>query len=272
MKFSKYQGTGNDFIMIDNRELSFNKNKAEIAALCHRRFGIGADGVILLQNAPKNATDKQKYDFEMVYYNADGSLGSMCGNGGRCAVRFAHHLGLFKRKTYFLAVDGAHEAELKKREVRLKMKDVSHIEYNEENEYFFLDTGSPHYVEWVRELEKYKVFENGKAIRYNDRFREKGTNVNFIEKTNEFLINIRTYERGVEDETFACGTGSVAAALVFSLKGDSKWAFTTGNFEILVKTLGGHLAVSFLKTGEHTFENIFLSGAAEKVFDGEINK
>ncbi len=263
MKFSKYQGTGNDFIMIDNRELFFNKNKVEIAALCHRRFGIGADGVILLQNVPN-------YDFEMVYYNADGSLGSMCGNGGRCAVRFAHHLGLFKRKTNFLAVDGAHQAELKKKEIRLKMKDVSHIEYNEESNFFFLDTGSPHYVEWVRDLGKYEVFSKGKAIRNNERFREKGTNVNFIEKTNEHLINIRTYERGVEDETLACGTGSVAAALVLSLKNDTKTAFTTGNFEIIVKTLGGHLAVSFTKTGEDIFENIYLSGAAEKVFEGEI--
>lgn len=263
MKFSKYQGTGNDFIMIDNRELLFNKNNAEIAALCHRRFGIGADGVILLQN---NAD----CDFEMVYYNADGSLGSMCGNGGRCAVRFAHHLGLFKRKTNFLAVDGTHQAELKKKEICLKMKDVSHIEYNEENGYFFLDTGSPHYVEWVRDLEKYEVFSKGKAIRNNDRFREKGTNVNFIEKTDEYLINIRTYERGVEDETLACGTGSVAAALVFSLKNDTKIAFTTGDFDIIVKTLGGHLAVSFTKTGKDTFENIYLSGGAEKVFEGEI--
>lgn len=261
MKFSKYQGAGNDFIMIDNREGIFDENKLGIAALCHRRFGIGADGVILLQNVPN-------YDFEMIYYNADGSLGSMCGNGGRCAVRFAHSLGLFEEKTTFLAVDGAHEAELKKNAIRLKMNDVSIIEHTEN--YYFLDTGSPHYVEIVKDLDKYEVFSKGKAIRYNDRFCEKGTNVNFIEKINQNALHIRTYERGVEDETLACGTGSVAAALVLSLGENTKNAFPAGNYEIMVKTLGGDLSVAFHKIDENTFENIFLSGAAQKVFDGEI--
>ena len=268
MKFSKYQGAGNDFIMIDNRTMFFDKDKTQIAALCHRRFGIGADGVILIQNTLKTGLNAKKYHFEMVYYNADGSLGSMCGNGGRCAVRFAHSLGMFKRKAHFLAVDGTHEGEIKSKVIRLKMKDVSHIE--RADEYFFLDTGSPHYVEWVRYLEDYKVVEEGKAIRNNSRFKQKGTNVNFIEKTNESIVNIRTYERGVEDETLACGTGAVAAALVLSLNEDTQIEVKTGSYELIVKALGGYLSVAFDKIDANTFQNIYLSGPAEKVFEGEI--
>ena len=253
LNFHKYQGTGNDFVMVDNRNLSFDKNNEELIALiCHRRFGIGADGFILLENA-------ENYDFRMVYFNANGKEGSMCGNGGRCTVKFAKSLGIFESKTKFIAVDGEHEAFIKDNWVHLKMNDVNEVEMNPD--FFFLDTGSPHYVQKIDNLKEFDVFNQGKNIRYNDRFRQVGTNVNFIESTSEDEIFVRTYERGVEDETYSCGTGVTASVLVSALNGMKS--------PVKVKTLGGNLMVFYEKSGERAFTNIYLAGPAEKVFEGE---
>ncbi len=255
LTFYKYQGTGNDFIMIDNRSVMFDaQDEARIAKLCHRRFGIGADGLILLENA-------EGYDFRMVYFNANGKEGSMCGNGGRCTVQFAHHLGVFTEKTKFIAVDGEHIAYLKNDWIYLKMQEVSEIET--QKDFYFLDTGSPHYVAFVKNLPEYPVFQEGKAIRYNERFAEKGTNVNFIEKIAPQKLQVRTYERGVEDETYSCGTGVTAAALVSSLEGMQS--------PIQIQTLGGMLEVTFKRNEQATFEEIYLAGPAQKVFEGKIN-
>ncbi len=254
--FEKYQGTGNDFVMIDNRSLFFPKETDLIAHLCHRRFGIGADGLILIEHETSVPAD-----FRMVYYNANGKEGSMCGNGGRCAVAFAKSLGLFEKETQFLASDGFHEAFFKEKLVYLKMKDVNEIEKNPKG-YYFLDTGSPHYVEFVQNLEKMNVFEKGKAIRYNERFCEKGTNVNFVKILGENLLQVRTYERGVEDETYSCGTGVTASALVYAMRKQDVQ-------KVQIKTLGGDLWVSFQRKNG-IFYNIFLAGRAEKVFEGQI--
>jgi diaminopimelate epimerase len=285
-EFYKYQGTGNDFILIDNRKLHFAapataKNlQSWIAHLCHRRFGIGADGLILIQNAPPQKGDKgvasplEKIDFEMVYFNADGNLGSMCGNGGRCAVAFAHFLGIIENQTTFLAYDGLHEAFLEKEshsknelKVHLKMNPISQIEQGSDDlsdNYYFLNTGSPHYVtflEKVELLENFDVVEKGRVIRYDSRF-EGGTNVNFVAQIGENALRVRTYERGVEDETLSCGTGATACALAASEKKGLK-------SPIQVEVLGGKLEVSFEKN-EGKFENIYLIGAATQVFRGEL--
>lgn len=251
--FHKYQGTGNDFIMIDDRDELFPaNNSALIEHLCHRRFGIGADGFILLRNHP-NA------DFEMVYYNADGKVGSMCGNGGRATVQFAHDLGVIGDKTSFLAADGLHDAFLKEGWVHLKMSDVTKIEQDQES--FFMNTGSPHYVQWVNGINDFNVFEEGAKIRYSSRFSPQGTNANFMEKKDN-VLNVRTYERGVEDETYSCGTGVTACAIAASFSGQ------TSPVQILTK--GGRLAVSFEKKG-NTYTNIYLMGPAEKVFEGTLD-
>ena len=254
--FYKYQGTGNDFVMIDNRQEFFDiKNQALVARLCERRMGIGADGLILLQN-------RTGYDFEMVYFNADGRLGSMCGNGGRCTVQFAKQLGVISDKAYFLAADGDHYASiLPDGTISLKMNDVQAIECADN--FYFLNTGSPHYVEFVEDLDQYEVFQKGRSIRYNDRFRAEGTNVNFAElpQPDEPLF-VRTYERGVEDETFSCGTGVTATAIAASFKGRTS--------PVKIKTLGGNLEVAFNRTGE-TASDIYLIGPAVLVFEGKIS-
>jgi diaminopimelate epimerase len=251
-KFHKYQGTGNDFIMIDHRQAFFpSKNRELIAHLCHRRFGIGADGLILLENC-------EGYDFRMVYFNADGSEGSMCGNGGRCTVKFAHALGLFDTHTKFMAVDGEHEAFIADHAIHLKMISVNEIE--KQADYCFLNTGSPHFVQFVKDLQAFAVVEEGRKIRYNHRFAQVGTNVNFVEQLADNQLFVRTYERGVEDETYSCGTGVTACALV-----SSEYGFTS---PVKIKTLGGELQVSFSKVGNQ-FHTIYLAGPAEKVFEGE---
>jgi diaminopimelate epimerase len=253
--FYKYQGTANDFVMIDNRNGHFNAADQQLVAfLCERRLGIGADGLILLQNHPG-------YDFEMVYFNADGRLGSMCGNGGRCTVAFARQLGVITDKAFFLAADGDHYASISPEGlVSLKMNDVQAIECAEG--FYFLNTGSPHYVEFVDNLADYQVFQKGKAIRNNDRFRAEGTNVNFAQlpQTQEALF-VRTYERGVEDETFSCGTGVTATAIAASFKGLSS--------PVRIRTLGGNLEVAFKREGEQVTD-IYLTGPAQKVFEGRI--
>ncbi len=256
LHFSKYQGTGNDFILIDNRLNSIQLNSKQIAFLCHRQFGIGADGLMLLEL-------EVGLDFKMVYFNSDGHESSMCGNGGRCITAFAKHLGIIADKAKFIAIDGLHEANINENdEVALKMKDVKTIE--QQDNYFYLDTGSPHYVTVVNDLTHFNVYHEGKKIRYNDRFSETGTNVNFIEK-NEDSVFVRTYERGVENETLSCGTGVTAAALVANMLGLSN---SKNNCQL--KTLGGNLEVTFEKVLQNTFYNIWLKGLAIKVFSGQI--
>jgi|ERR1019366_9335697 diaminopimelate epimerase len=256
MRFYKYQGTGNDFIIIDNHDLKFNRaDNSLVARLCDRHFGIGADGLMLLQT-------KAGYDFEMVYYNSDGKESSMCGNGGRCIVEFAHTLGLVNDKAHFIAIDGEHEALVMPNFISLKMKDVNEIELH--SDFSFLNTGSPHYVAFVDDLASFNVFEEGKKIRNNNRFKAEGTNVNFIERIKKELF-VRTYERGVEAETYSCGTGVTAAALVAAIKNVS----TEKNY-CDIKTLGGNLKVKFNKHSDNSFTDVWLEGPAVFVFKGDI--
>ena len=253
--FYKYQGTGNDFIMIDDRSGSFPVSQELIASLCHRRFGIGSDGLILLQNA-------EGYDFRMVYFNADGGEGSMCGNGGRCVVRFAHDLGLFSTDTSFIAVDGPHEGNASAEIIRLKMSPVNKVEQH--SEYDFMNTGSPHYVTYVDDIKEVDVVGIGKDIRYGSVFGPVGgTNVNFIEILEDNHLSVRTYERGVEDETYSCGTGVTACAL-------SAYMHEGWNSPITVETLGGTLEVAYNETASGKFDDIFLIGPAVRVFEGEV--
>ena len=252
MKFYKYQGTGNDFVMIDNRDLSFPKSQPLIEKLCDRRFGIGGDGLILLENDDTT-------DFKMVYYNSDGNESTMCGNGGRCLVAFAHFLGVFERETTFNAIDGLHEAEIENHIVKLKMINVDEIKKDGEN--YVLNTGSPHFVQYVSDIENYNVYENGYAIRNNSTYKAEGINVNFVEKIEENHLFVRTYERGVEDETFSCGTGVTASALSYMKD--------QGITEVKIKVLGGDLKVYAKQNGE-TFNDIWLEGPALQVFSGEF--
>jgi diaminopimelate epimerase len=257
LSFYKYQGTGNDFIIFDNRNNSVNLTNKQVKHLCDRKFGIGADGLMLL-------CTKEGYDFEMIYYNADGGLSSMCGNGGRCLVQFSYDLGIHKSTYNFLAVDGVHEAEIDvmKKTVRLKMQDVNEVEQH--GTHAILNTGSPHYVKFETDVRDMNVLEEGKEIRYNKVFAEKGVNVNFVETISTYEIYVRTYERGVEDETLSCGTGVTAAALM-SAHND------VGYNEVEVQTNGGKLSVEFNKVSDEVFTEIYLCGPATFVFKGSIN-
>lgn len=253
--FYKYQGTGNDFVMIDNREGRFPKENTEwVAHLCNRRFGIGADGLILLE-------DEDATDFKMVYFNADGKEGSMCGNGGRCIVAFARFLGLIQSKTKFMAVDGLHEATIDESVVSLKMQDVKEI--NKKQNALFLNTGSPHHVQLIKNLKTFNVSKEGARLRYGV-YGEKGSNINFVEENESGGFDIRTYERGVEDETLSCGTGVTAVAIAMFHLGRTKEQ-TVG-----INALGGKLEVSF-EVDEGFYSNIFLKGEAKQVFKGEIS-
>lgn len=254
IKFKKYQGAGNDFIIIDNRILCSNFPYPLVEALCDRKFGIGADGLMLLE-------EDEHYDFRMRYFNADGKEASMCGNGGRCIAAYAHRLGLFENSCHFLAMDGAHSATVNGNTVNLKMTDVDGVISTEK--YFYLNTGSPHYVKVVADCRNYDVVNRGREIRYSEAFQPDGTNVNFITPEKD-IIHVRTYERGVEDETLACGTGCVASALcVALLNGDIRNTYT-------IDAQGGQLKVSFERQG-HAFRGIWLEGPATFVFDGEID-
>ena len=253
--FYKYHGTGNDFIIVDNRSGAIHFSLEQIKHICHRRFGIGADGLILLNT-------KQGFDFEMKYYNADGAESSMCGNGGRCLVQFAFDRGIQKEAYHFLAVDGMHEAYFgNKGWIHLKMKEVMKVEKNEDN--FILDTGSPHYVKIVRDVREMNMVETGRKIRYSKPFADKGINVNLVEIIGEDAIYVRTYERGVEDETLSCGTGVTASALICAHN-------EIGFNHVRVETPGGELAVDFNKADDSTYQNIWLCGPAVFVFMGEI--
>ncbi len=256
MKFHKYQGTGNDFVMIDNREQFFPKESVQlIEKLCDRRFGIGADGLILLE-------EDSDTDFRMAYYNSDGNQSSMCGNGGRCLVAFAKSLGIIKDATTFIATDGLHHATiLENGFVSLQMKDVKEVKIEEE--YVFLNTGSPHHITLVNDIENLEVKTNGAAIRYSDLYGKAGSNVNFVSQLSENNFRLRTYERGVEDETLSCGTGATATAIAMYAIGK------TNSKEIAIDVEGGKLKVSFDKT-DNGFENVFLEGPATFVFQGEI--
>ena len=256
--FYKYQGAGNDFILIDNRLQQFNHRQPElIARLCDRRFGIGGDGIMFLQV-------KEAFDFEMVYYNADGKPSSMCGNGGRCIVAFAKFLGLIDQETNFLAVDGPHYAKISEKGdwVSLQMIDVNTI--NCDGKAFVLNTGSPHYVELVENLEQKNVFQDGFAIRNNPVYKKDGININFVEPTKDGFF-VRTFERGVEDETYACGTGVTAVALAMA-----KHQQKTGAVFTPINVLGGDLNLKLNYDGK-TFSDIFLEGPAIQVFSGEIS-
>ncbi len=257
INFYKYQGTGNDFILADNRNQSLPAyHKEWIASLCHRRFGIGADGFIALENA-------EGYDFKMVYFNSDGNESTMCGNGGRCLVRFAHDLGIIGGTTRFLAVDGPHEAEVFEDRISLKMQDVEGVEQIGGD--FYLNTGSPHYVHYLASgLDQLNILPEARAIRYNDRFHKEGTNVNYVEDKGDYLA-VRTYERGVEDETYSCGTGVTAVALVNHLCSPEE-----KEYRQVIQTPGGRLEVSFRKTGRQQFVDVWLHGPARHVFSGEV--
>ena len=254
-QFFKYQGTGNDFILIDNRHDEFPKNDTKsVARLCDRKFGIGADGLILLEN-------DEMSDFRMVYYNSNGKEGSMCGNGGRCIIGFARFLGLIQDRATFSAIDGLHRAEITDGDlVSLQMGDVSEI--REKPDYFFLDTGSPHHVQMVSDLANFDVFSEGKKMRYG-LYGQKGSNINFVEQEDVDVFSVRTYERGVENETLSCGTGVTAVALVMNHSRKLKSNSAT------VRTLGGELQVHFEPNGKG-FKNIWLIGPAEQVFNGKI--
>jgi diaminopimelate epimerase len=256
IEFYKYQGTGNDFVMIDNRAGVFPKeNVGLIAHLCDRRFGIGGDGLILLENDTET-------DFRMVYYNSDGNQSSMCGNGGRCLVAFAKDLSVIKSSCTFIATDGLHHATVANDGiVSLQMIDVNTIK--KESDYTFMNTGSPHHVQIVDDLEHYNVKENGAALRYGSLYGKEGSNINFVKKIDDTTFSLRTYERGVEDETLACGTGATAVAIAMNATGQTNASSIKLNVE------GGKLEVSFDKMGD-LFTNVFLIGPAKFVFKGTI--
>jgi diaminopimelate epimerase len=256
VSFFKYQGTGNDFVMIDNRDGVYNDlSIKQIQSLCDRKFGVGADGLIKLNL-------KAGFDFEMDYYNSDGSK-SFCGNGARCTTAFAHQLGLRAEEFKFDAIDGVHFSSINEDGiVSLKMKDVSSIEQVEND--FYTHTGSPHYVRFVKEIDAVDVLNDGKKVRYSEKYRQEGVNVNFVEEKEHYYF-IRTYERGVEDETLSCGTGVTASALVIAEQNG-----LNNSFEIPIKTLGGELAVK-AKKENNQFTDIYLIGPAKFVFQGEIH-
>jgi diaminopimelate epimerase len=255
LAFNKYQGAGNDFIIIDNRNDVFNpQNDILIKNLCDRRFGIGADGLILINKMPE-------YDFRMVYFNSDGFEGTMCGNGGRCAADFAIRSGIAGKKLRFIATDGIHDAISEEEVIRLKMNDVNETRSVAGN--YFINTGSPHYVIFTDGLNNLDVYNEGKKIRWSKDFQPGGTNVNFVE-CEDGGIYVRTFERGVEDETLSCGTGVTASAIASVLTGH----FVSG--PVNVRTKGGNLKVEF-DIKEDKIKNIWLCGPATFVFEGKIN-
>lgn len=266
MFFYKYQGAGNDFVMLDQREQRWltRQDTTQIEHLCNRRFGIGADGLILLERHPD-------FDFEMIYFNADGRESTMCGNGGRCIAAFAKHLGIVHDECRFLAIDGPHEARMTSRNdqeewVELKMSPVQRIE-KQGDAAFFLNTGSPHYVRFVDVVEGLDMVQEGRAVRYSEPYRAEGVNVNFASpQPSGAGLCIRTYERGVEDETLACGTGVTAAALAHYLHA----GLSATAVEIPVQARGGNLAVRFQANADGSFSEIWLCGPAAQVFEGKI--
>jgi len=258
LKFFKYHGTGNDFILIDNRNSLIELPPRQINRLCDRRFGVGADGLMYVNTSGD-------YDFEMKYYNSNGLEGTMCGNGGRCITAFSKSLGIINNNARFIAIDGIHESKIISDNeiesyVSLKIQDVEKVEKGVD--YFFLNTGSPQYVKFVDDTEKIDVVNEGKRIRWDETFQPEGTNVNFTEFKEGHLF-VRTFERGVEDETLSCGTGVTASSLVAAILKSKK----SGYFDI--KTKGGDLKVHF-KNKNNKFTDIWLEGPAVKVFEGIV--
>ncbi len=255
--FSKYQGTGNDFVMLDNLNSQYDElSISQIQFLCDRRFGVGGDGLIKINSSPS-------LDFEVDYYNSDGSK-SFCGNGARCAVAFAETLGIDVSNTTFTAIDGIHTASLNQSIVSLKMSDVSNFEKLEKD--YVIHTGSPHYIQFVSDLNSKNIVDFGKEIRYSDRFKNEGINVNLTEVLEKNQLMVLTYERGVEDETLSCGTGVTACVLAYGIENNLQ-----GQNTVYVKVKGGDLSVSFNSKGEGEFDSIYLIGPATFVFKGEIN-
>jgi diaminopimelate epimerase len=258
LPFSKYHGTGNDFIIIDNRLIQWKPTLEQVSFLCDRHFGIGADGLMLL-------SDKTRFDFAMTYYNSDGNESTMCGNGGRCMTAFAKTLGLVDDSAHFWAIDGAHEAivltgpDESLYKLRMKDTEIGHVYHDG----IFTDTGSPHFVQFVDDAAATDVFGLGKKSRNDPRFAPGGSNVNFVEVLEEGLF-VRTFERGVENETLSCGTGVTASALAHAFTNPDNPGF------YMIKTLGGALSVSFKQTGKH-FTDVWLEGPAKFVYKGVIN-
>lgn len=253
--FYKYHGTGNDFVMIDNRQGDFDKNDTKhIALLCDRHFGIGADGLILLEG-------HEEVDFKMVYFNADGNESSMCGNGGRCLTAFAKYLKIIDTKATFEAIDGMHNAIIDGDSIKLQMQNVARVETHPTH--IFLDTGSPHHVQLENNLTDLDIKKEGAKIRYGSPYNDAGSNVNFVSKLSEDTFAVRTYERGVEGETLSCGTGVTAVALAMHYSG------ATEKNHIHLETPGGNLQVSFQKKDEG-YDNIWLIGPAVQVFKGTL--
>jgi len=253
IQFHKYQGTGNDFVMVDGRDGSFSPTTAQVAALCDRRFGIGADGLIIVR--------EDKDVLRMVYFNSDGRESTMCGNGGRCFVAFCHALGIVGSEGRFMAIDGPHDFLYRLGTVSLRMQDVPTIEALDGD--MVLDTGSPHFVRFCQDVSVLDVHALGSEVRNGERFRQMGINVNFVGQEGGGL-RVRTYERGVEAETYSCGTGVTAAVLAFDR------AHGADVSRVAVHTLGGELAVSFARDGRGGYSDIWLHGPAVAVFTGEV--
>lgn len=253
IQFYKYQGTGNDFVMIDNREKTFPHDEALISKICDRRFGVGADGLILIEN-------HDSLDFEMIYFNADGSQ-SLCGNGSRCAVSFASFLGIIADQTQFLTIDGTYDAHIKGDIVHLHMHDQESPK--KVDDHYFLNNGSPHHIKFVDDADQVDVYAEGAAIRYSEVYAPGGSNVNFVQPKNNNTIYVRTYERGVEDETLSCGTGITASALAAADQNLSS--------PIAIEAKGGKLEVRFDRNEDASFTNIWLIGPAKQVFTGRID-
>ncbi len=262
INFTKYHGTGNDFIMLDglNGEYSPDMFSQEIISqLCHRHFGIGADGLIIL--APHH-----KYNFEMIYYNSDGRRATMCGNGGRCILHFAHAFGHVGNEVEFWAADGYHAGKITD-QVSLKMADVSNVIKLGDAEYS-LDTGSPHYVAFRDDVDTLDIVYQAHKVRYSNKFKEVGINVNFVARANKEQLTMRTYERGVEDETFSCGTGVVATAIAHNIHSGNDAEHSQISTQITTK--GGILHVKF-KREKDSFTDIWLTGPAKSVFSGILD-
>lgn len=254
INFRKYQGTGNDFVMIDGRKETVKFSADQVQNICERRFGIGADGLIIIRNHLDS-------DFEMDYYNADGSQ-SFCGNGSRCAQAYAKALGLIQDQSTFLAIDGIHKGKSVGSDFATKMGDVKVVQQLGDD--YFINTGSPHYIRYVEDVDAIDVYAEGRKIRYSDAYREQGTNVNFVSEDDGFL-RVRTYERGVEGETFSCGTGVTAVAISFLFKNrlDSK--------QVKILTRGGELRIALNKKSDREYNDIWLVGPAVEVFKGKFD-
>lgn len=259
IEFYKYQATGNDFIIIDNRNQDINLTEENIRFLCHRHFGIGSDGLIILENDDKT-------DFSMQFFNPDGSGGMMCGNGGRSIVKFAADKGIIKESCCFIAPDGLHFATIKDDIVSLKMVNPTLFQAHQDG--YYINTGTSHFVVFENSLNEIDIIKKGRALRYDERFSPyNGCNVNFVEEISANNLKIQTYERGVEDETLACGTGICASALTYSVKKELPYGIHTIN----LSAKGGELQVRFEKQSDNQFSEVHLIGEAKMVFKGEIN-